>query len=312
MRNATRSREQLKKTSQRRQMVFEFMRKIGARELWTINGPLNTDVDEIMCFAYRGGVILVQTWEQGGGFDIYTSPTNAQDYETMERDVIVTTAERDNRAVAKANAVYYAPMLIGILKRVLVEVDHEIEQRQHGGNDEAWAELANISSTGHAILAMIDADSRPAEEPDYRLIAINAVGLLAANLSAWEQQAKQLQEQQRDLIARNRAALYGTSAPAETRIPIEGMTPDGFVVADKPLHLSKKAREEIERRGGAEGLRDVTDEDHPDCTTPREVELYDALMGLGSAVLTNLPATHHLLEAGGIPVWPGVQRALRL
>lgn len=40
--------------------------------------------------------------------------------------------------------------LLNILNKILPEIDSEIEQRQHGGNDEDWAALKLLSDEAHA------------------------------------------------------------------------------------------------------------------------------------------------------------------
>jgi hypothetical protein len=54
-----------------------------------------------------------------------------------------------------------------------------------------------------------------------------------------------------------------------------------------------------------------TDEDHPDCSTKREHELYFALMGLAGAVMSRRKEWENW-EQGGIKVAPVVRKALRL
>lgn len=53
------------------------------------------------------------------------------------------------------------------------------------------------------------------------------------------------------------------------------------------------------------------DEDHPDCATPRECELYDALMGLASHA-TAFHDDYKQWTQGGVTLEPIVSRALRL
>jgi len=45
-----------------------------------------------------------------------------------------------------------ARKLVTILHKLLPEVDSEIEQRQHGGNDEDWTELKRLSDEAHAAM----------------------------------------------------------------------------------------------------------------------------------------------------------------
>lgn len=46
-----------------------------------------------------------------------------------------------------------APIIADVLRRLLVEVDAEIEQRKCGGNAEAFAALDRLSVEAHAVLA---------------------------------------------------------------------------------------------------------------------------------------------------------------
>jgi hypothetical protein len=52
-----------------------------------------------------------------------------------------------------------APDLLDALKGLLPEVDAEIEQRQHSGNDEYWQGLKKLSDAAH--FAVIKAEARP-------------------------------------------------------------------------------------------------------------------------------------------------------
>ncbi len=54
-----------------------------------------------------------------------------------------------------------------------------------------------------------------------------------------------------------------------------------------------------------------TDEDHPDCTTPRERELYEALMLVTSSVSSRRSEWDNWMQ-GGVKVAPIVKKALRL
>lgn len=61
-------------------------------------------------------------------------------------------AERDQRA--------------DVLRKLLVEVDDEIEQRKTSGNDEYWHDLNELSKAGHRALGVNiqDAEEEPQEE----------------------------------------------------------------------------------------------------------------------------------------------------
>lgn len=66
-----------------------------------------------------------------------------------------------------------------------------------------------------------------------------------------------------------------------------------------------------ERAGASDPAQASTDEDHPDCSTKREHELYFALMGLAGAVMSRRKEWENW-EQGGIKVAPVVRKALRL
>lgn len=83
MRNARRSKRQLEKTSHWRSEVFKFMERFNAKHLWTCNGVQDTDIDEMFCFAWEGGVVIIQTWCHGG-WSIYTQPTKSGDLDITE------------------------------------------------------------------------------------------------------------------------------------------------------------------------------------------------------------------------------------
>lgn len=60
----------------------------------------------------------------------------------------------------EANVKLFAssPLIADVLRRLLVEVDAEIDQRKSGGNAEAWSDLDALSVEAHALLgaALID------------------------------------------------------------------------------------------------------------------------------------------------------------
>jgi hypothetical protein len=82
MRTKRRSPEQLNKTSASRADLFKFMERFSGKNYWTIDGPMDTEVDEIFCFALWGkdgspmGVCLVQTW-LSGGWSIFVEPSKS-------------------------------------------------------------------------------------------------------------------------------------------------------------------------------------------------------------------------------------------
>jgi hypothetical protein len=43
-------------------------------------------------------------------------------------------------------------VIVDMLKKLLVEIDSEIEQRQTGGNGEDWAKLLHLSDEAHAAI----------------------------------------------------------------------------------------------------------------------------------------------------------------
>lgn len=60
------------------------------------------------------------------------------------------------RDIANARLIAAAPDLLAALNVLLPEVDAEIEQRQHGGNDEDWQHLKALSDAGHAAIAKVE------------------------------------------------------------------------------------------------------------------------------------------------------------
>ena len=101
MRNARRSNQQLTRTSANRARVFEFMERFSARHLYTIDGPPDTDLDEIMAFAYEGGVAVVHTFEGGSPlWTLYTEPSVSGDLDELERAMRLQIDERQAGADA--------------------------------------------------------------------------------------------------------------------------------------------------------------------------------------------------------------------
>jgi hypothetical protein len=46
--------------------------------------------------------------------------------------------------------------LVESLRSCLAEIDHEIEQRKHSGNNEDWAALSALSDRGHAAIRAVE------------------------------------------------------------------------------------------------------------------------------------------------------------
>ena len=71
-------------------------------------------------------------------------------------------------------------------------------------------------------------------------------------------------------------------------------------------------REASKRLSAQADVRAATiDEDYPDCTTDREKELYDALMGLASHAMA-WHSDYREWTQGGVALQPIVSKALRL
>jgi hypothetical protein len=64
-------------------------------------------------------------------------------------------AELDYQDGAEANArlIAVAPRLLDYARRLLAEIDFEVEQRKHSGNDEDWADLEKLSNEAQAVIA---------------------------------------------------------------------------------------------------------------------------------------------------------------
>jgi len=54
---------------------------------------------------------------------------------------------------AVAHVVAAAPDMLAALKDLIVEIDTEVETRQYGGNDEAWADLEEKANRARAAIA---------------------------------------------------------------------------------------------------------------------------------------------------------------
>ena len=60
---------------------------------------------------------------------------------------------------ANSHLIAAAPDLLASLKELAEEVDFEIEQRQHSGNDEDWIDLKAKSDRAHAAIAKAEGRS---------------------------------------------------------------------------------------------------------------------------------------------------------
>ena len=119
MRNARRSNTQLTRTSANRARVFEFMERFSARHLYTIDGPPDTDLDEIMAFAYEGGVAVVHTFEGGSPlWTLYTEPSVSDDLDELEKAMRWQVAERDYGPDAPLSGMWVMKMLEGMIPRM--------------------------------------------------------------------------------------------------------------------------------------------------------------------------------------------------
>jgi hypothetical protein len=56
-------------------------------------------------------------------------------------------ANKDKVPLIKAT-----PKLLRCVSKLLSQIDSEIEQRQHGGNGEDWADLKALSDEAHAVV----------------------------------------------------------------------------------------------------------------------------------------------------------------
>ena len=170
MRNARRSKQQLTRTSANRARVFEFMERFGARHLYTIDGPRDTNVDEIMAFAYEGGVAVVHTFE----------------------------------GVSPLWMLYTEPSVSGDLDELEAAMRLQIEERPHDG-----------------------------DEPLSGMWVMNALKNMIPRMS------DETLKQASDLLDQ---ALRDNKDATEVRIPVECMTPYGFLIRDENTIIEDSER----------------------------------------------------------------------
>ena len=85
------------------------------------------------------------------------------------REVIKASADRNKRSMnseiiavleahySRSNAMPpEVQELVACLRACLIEIDKEIEQRKHSGNDEDWATLAALSDRSHAAVRKVE------------------------------------------------------------------------------------------------------------------------------------------------------------
>jgi hypothetical protein len=121
------------------------MERFHGQHYWTINGPPDTSVDEIMCFCLYSksgdnlGVCIVQTWDVGG-WEIYVPPgLNDGTLDATE------SAIHRNRA---------SKQLMSCLLDCLEECRSELEQRIISGNDEETEDLAKMIVAGDEAITL--------------------------------------------------------------------------------------------------------------------------------------------------------------
>ena len=99
--------------------------------MWTIDGPMMTEVDELMCFslwhprAVMGshapmGICIVQTW-LGGGWEIYLPPTDKNEIDETARAIV------RNRVSAK---------LVTLVKQFRDTCEYYIRKSRSDGDEE--------------------------------------------------------------------------------------------------------------------------------------------------------------------------------
>lgn len=64
---------------------------VPVRELWRMEGPKDTSISWIVAYLVRNTVAIVQTFEDGGGWDAFT-PCRHNDVASTVGDVLVRTA----------------------------------------------------------------------------------------------------------------------------------------------------------------------------------------------------------------------------
>lgn len=143
-RNRRKTDEQKRRLNESREELFFFMRnRFHANLSWEMHGPKNTSIETIYSFVcYHPeknaddryeilGVVLVQLYEDGS-WGVFADISGSMDD--------ISTRILGVRAIRKMH---------DALKAVQPEIDREIEDRQHGGNAEAYFELEKISDKVH-------------------------------------------------------------------------------------------------------------------------------------------------------------------
>lgn len=132
MRTKKRSNQQLRRTSATRALVFEFMSRFPSQHQWTIDGPPDAAIDEIMCFAYDdGGPVFVTTWWYGG-WTLLTEPSVATDLDILERAMRLQIEERQRGTDAPLSPMRISRLLLGMLPRMSDQVIDQCFAIFHG------------------------------------------------------------------------------------------------------------------------------------------------------------------------------------
>ena len=219
MRTKKRNKEQQRKTEENRIAVLNFMQQFNAREFWTINGPMDTDVDEIMCFAWFkpngdvAGISLVQTWCRGG-WDIYVTPGP---YGDLARTALCMLRSLEPINVAAPVAAKLTDDAGALLSEILercaqMSVSDLIKQDWFA----AWVKRADEAMKKKPLpLDVVVATLET--EPDYKALYAKAVDLLHDNFAAWDDEEDSVKEEHAELIDKTQAFLESEDVQSDTR-----------------------------------------------------------------------------------------------